>query len=63
MGIKADGMGPPMASWPDVEAYTSAMGLDLEPWEKATLMGLSYRRAAIISEQTASEMKKKSAPK
>lgn len=54
IGLKADGMGPVMASWRDVQDWCAAMRLDLEPWEKKTLVRLANLRAALQSE----EMKK-----
>lgn len=59
MGLKSDGMGPVMASWGDVEEYNGAMHLDMEPWEKTTLVRLAYLRASVQSEQQQADMKKK----
>lgn len=50
-GLKQDGMGPPTASWVDVEAWCSAMRLDLEPWEKRTMIRLAHLRAVVLSER------------
>jgi hypothetical protein len=59
MGLKADGMGPVMASWGDVEAYDVAMRLELELWEKRALLRLAHLRASIQSEQQSKASKQK----
>lgn len=51
-GLKSVGMGPIMADWRDVQAWCEAMCLDLEPWEKKTLIRLATLRAVIQSEET-----------
>lgn len=51
MGLTSDGMGPVMAGWRDVQDWSAAMCLDLEPWEKRALIRLSNLRAQIQSEE------------
>lgn len=60
LGLKSSGMGPAMAGWDDVESYAVAMRIDMELWEKAALVRLSYERAAIQSEKQEAEMKARS---
>ncbi|MCK1583271.1 hypothetical protein IVB03_27835 [Bradyrhizobium sp. 168] len=50
-GLKSDGMGPVMASWQDVQAWSAAMQVDLEPWEKKVLVRLAWINAGIQSEK------------
>lgn len=51
MGLTSNGMGPVMAGWRDVQDWCAAMCLDLEPWEKRTLVRLANVRAMILSEE------------
>lgn len=51
MGLTSNGMGPVMASWRDVQEWSEAMCLDLEPWEKTALVRLANTRASIMSEE------------
>jgi hypothetical protein len=50
-GLTANGMGPVMASWRDVQDWCEVMLLDLEPWEKKALVRLANLRASIQSEE------------
>jgi len=50
-GLKSNGMGPLMADWRDVQAWCEAMCLDLEPWEKRTIIRLATLRASVQSEE------------
>ena len=49
-GLTSNGMGPPMASWGDVQNWCAAMRLDLDPWEKKALIRLANLRAMVLSE-------------
>lgn len=51
MGLTSDGMGPVMAGWRDVQDWSAAMCLDLDPWEKKALIRLSNLRAQVQSEE------------
>lgn len=51
MGLAPNGIGPVMASWRDVQDWSAAMLLDLEPWEKKALIRLANLRASIMSEK------------
>lgn len=59
IGLKADGMGPVMASWVDVEAWCGVMRMDMEPWEKRALVHIANVRANVNAEQQAAKMKQK----
>lgn len=48
-------MGPPMASWVDVQAWSVACGLSVAVWEKRVLIHLGYLRASILSEKKPGE--------
>lgn len=58
-GLKSNGMGPTMASWGDVRDWCEAMMLDLEPWEKRTLVRLAQLRASVQSESEEEKAKAK----
>jgi hypothetical protein len=50
-GLVANGMGPVMASWNDVQQWCAAMLHDLDPWEKRTVIRLANLRAIVLSEK------------
>lgn len=51
IGLTSNGMAPVQASWRDIQDWCAAMLLDLEPWEKRTLIRLANLRAYIQSEE------------
>ncbi|SNS36129.1 hypothetical protein SAMN05216374_0974 [Tardiphaga sp. OK246] len=59
IGLKATGMAPIMAGWDDVQYWTQAMRLDLEPWEKRLLVRLANLRASVQAEGDAEKTKGK----
>jgi hypothetical protein len=58
-GLKANGMAPVMAGWGDVQHWSQAMRLDLDPWEKRLLVRLANLRAQVQSETDAEKAKSK----
>lgn len=50
-GLKADGMGPVLASWQDVIAFQAATDTHLRPWEARALLRLANARAQALSEK------------
>lgn len=50
-GLKADGMGPVMASWQDAIAFCMATDTALRPWEMRALLKLANARAGALSEK------------
>lgn len=50
-GLKADGMGPVLASWQDVIAYSSVTGTVLRSWEAKALVRLANARANALAEK------------
>jgi hypothetical protein len=58
-GLKATGMAPVMAGWDDVQHWSQAMRLDLDPWEKRLLVRLANLRAAVQAETDAAKAKDK----
>ncbi|WP_445490193.1 phage tail assembly chaperone [Rhodopseudomonas sp. RCAM05734] len=59
IGLKANGMAPVMAGWDDVQHWSQAMRLDLEPWEKRLLVRLANLRASVQAETEAAKAKDK----
>lgn len=50
-GLKADGMGPVMASWTDLRSWRLEFGHQLQQWEKFALIRLASARAAVVAEK------------
>lgn len=50
-GLKANGMGPTMADWQDVENFCVVQALVFAPWEKSVLVKLANIRASVHANQ------------
>ena len=56
-GLVTRGMGgAARATWPEVNAFSQAMRLDLAPWEKETLIRLAALRANVFDEAQAQRL-------
>lgn len=58
LGIEAPGFGAPVVTWEAVYAWSSLMGIELEPWEAMALVDLGQKRAMILLEKPKGHVKR-----
>lgn len=63
LGVGSNGMGPPVVTWLDVEAFDRAADHGLSPWEKRALVRLGSVRASVMGEEMGKHKPKPAAPK
>ncbi|MBN8960575.1 MAG: hypothetical protein J0H71_05540 [Rhizobiales bacterium] len=56
-GLPSGGMGPAVATWESLEAWTRQMRVELEPWEARAMIRLGHLRAVVQSEADAERQK------
>jgi hypothetical protein len=58
MGMAGGGMSYPVITWEGLHAWSTAMRIDLDPWEAAVMVTLSVVRANVHAEKMEAERKK-----
>ena len=59
MGVAINGMAPAVVTWEGIGAWSTLMGIRLEPWETMTMIRLGHLRANIEGEKIAKAAKQK----